>query len=76
VYDDTYIKLSNISLSYILPKSITDKLGGAKISMFINGTNLAYWYKQKSPDGRNGIREYKFNFPEAQSFTWGAKVGL
>jgi len=42
------------------------------MSVFANGTNLFYWYKQKSPDGRNGIREYRFSsFPEAQTFSWG-----
>jgi hypothetical protein len=76
LYDDTYIKLSNISIAYALPKRITDRLSGARITVYANGTNLAYWYKQKSPEGRNGAKEYKFNFPEAQTFTWGAKVGL
>ncbi len=76
LYSDTYLKLSNLSLAYALPKQITSKLNGMRVSTYVNGINLAYWYKQKSPAERNGIREYKFSFPEAQTFTWGLRVGL
>jgi TonB-dependent starch-binding outer membrane protein SusC len=76
VYDDTYIKLSNVSLGYTLPTTIAQKYKLYSLTVFVNATNLAYWYKQKSPPGRNGIREYKFNFPEAQTFTWGFKIGI
>ncbi len=76
IYDDTYLKLSNVSLAYALPKSVTGKMKGIRMSVFLNGTNLFYWYKQKSPEGRNGIKEYKFDFPEAQSYTWGLKLGI
>ena len=76
VYDNTYVKLSNVSLSYALPKSIMRRVGGMSLTMFGNVTNLAYWYKEKSPPGRNGIKEYRFSFPEAQTFTWGVRVGI
>jgi TonB-dependent starch-binding outer membrane protein SusC len=76
VYDNTFINLSNVSLSYNLPDFITRKLKGTKITIYGNATNLFYWYKQKSPEGRNGIREYRFNFPEAQAFTWGTRIGF
>jgi len=75
VYDNTFFRLSNASLAYTLPKKIVEKLK-TSVSVFANATNLFYWYKQKSPAGRNGIREYRFNFPEAQTFTWGAKLYL
>ncbi|MFP5041872.1 SusC/RagA family TonB-linked outer membrane protein [Parasediminibacterium sp. JCM 36343] len=76
VYDDTYIKISNLSLSYSLPQSMVRKLKGVSCTVYGNATNLYYWYKEKSPAGRNGIREYKFSFPEAQTFTWGVKMGM
>jgi TonB-dependent starch-binding outer membrane protein SusC len=76
MYEDTYLKLSNVTISYALPKFITDRLGGMRLNMFANGTNLVYWYKQSSPAGRNGLQEYKFGFPEAQSFTWGIKASF
>ena len=76
VYDDTFIKLSNVGISYQLPKKVTEKLKGVSVTVYGNGTNLLYWYKQDSPRGRNGVREYKYSFPEAQSFTWGVRLGL
>ena len=75
VYDATFIKLGNVSLAYTLPHKIVDRLKGVRATLFINGTNLYYWYKQKSPKDRNGIREYRFStFPESQSFTAGIKL--
>ncbi|HMO89332.1 MAG TPA: SusC/RagA family TonB-linked outer membrane protein [Lacibacter sp.] len=76
VYEDTYLKLSNITLGYALPKKWSDQIRGIRISVFANGTNLLYWYKEKSPPGRNGLREYKYNFPEAQTWTWGIKASF
>ncbi len=76
VYSDTYIKLSNVSLSYTLPTNMVSRLKGTRITIYGNATNLFYWYKEDSPEGKNGIREYKFNFPEAQTFTCGVRVGI
>ncbi|MEO7044570.1 MAG: SusC/RagA family TonB-linked outer membrane protein [Ferruginibacter sp.] len=76
VYDATYIKLGNLSVSYTIPQSVIRHLSNIGISVFANATNLCYWYKEKSPAGLNGIKEYRFSFPEAQTFTWGLKVNL
>ncbi len=76
LYDNTYINLSNLSLAYTLPDKFVNKLKGIKIMIYGNATNLFYWYKQKSPQGRNGIKEYRFNFPEAQTFTWGTRITI
>jgi TonB-dependent starch-binding outer membrane protein SusC len=75
LYDGTFIRLSNLSISYILPEKLQKKLK-INASFFANGSNLFYWYSQKSPEGRNGIREYRFNFPEMQTFTWGTRISL
>jgi hypothetical protein len=76
MYDNTFLKLSNITINYSVPKKWTDKMAGLRVTVFVNGTNLWYWYRQQSPAGRNGIREYRFDFPEAQSFTWGIRANL
>jgi hypothetical protein len=74
VYDETHIKLANVSVSYALPAKWAAALKASRVSVFANGTNLFYWYRNDSPAGRNGIREYRFSFPEAQSFTGGVKM--
>lgn len=46
LYDATYIKLKNVSLSYTLPSSAVNRLGflaGARV--FVNADNLYTWFK-------------------------------
>lgn len=74
VYDETHIKLANVSISYALPSSWASAIKASRVSVFANGSNLFYWYRNDSPSGRNGIREYRFSFPEAESFTGGVKI--
>lgn len=75
LYDGSFIQLNNVSLGYTLPQSLQKKLK-CMITIFGQGNNLFYWYKQKSPEGRNGIKEYRFSFPQMQTFTWGARVAF
>ncbi|HEY0040031.1 MAG TPA: hypothetical protein VGB71_05170, partial [Flavisolibacter sp.] len=75
LYDASFVKIGNLSLSYTLPT--INKIRDLRTTLFANATNLGYWYKQKSPDGRNGYREYRFGaFPEAQTFSWGARFNF
>jgi TonB-dependent starch-binding outer membrane protein SusC len=74
VYDETHIKLANVSISYALPSSFANAIKASRVSVFANGSNLFYWYRNDSPAGRNGIREYRFSFPESESFTGGVKI--
>ena len=76
MYDNTYIKISNVSVGYTFSKKTFRKLKNTRITIYGNATNLFYWYRHDSPKGRNGIREYKFDFPEAQTFTTGARISI
>jgi len=71
VYDATYIRISNINLSYNVPLKNTflDSL-----SVFADATNVAYWYKEKSPKGMNGIREYSYIYPQARTISLGVNA--
>jgi len=71
VYDATYIRISNINLSYNVPLKNTflDTL-----AVFADATNVAYWYKEKSPKGMNGIREYSFIYPQARTISLGVNA--
>ncbi len=71
VYDATYIRISNINLSYNVPlkKTFLDAL-----SVFADATNVAYWYKEKSPKGLNGVREYSFIYPQARTISLGVNA--
>ena len=71
VYDATYIRISNVNLSYNVPLKNTflDAL-----SVFADATNVAYWYKEKSPKGMNGIREYSYIYPQARTISLGVNA--
>ncbi|PIF34141.1 TonB-linked SusC/RagA family outer membrane protein [Flavobacterium sp. 9] len=68
VYDATYIKISNINLSYNVPLKNTflDTL-----TLFADVSNALYWYKEKSPAGMNGIREFNYTYPQARTISCG-----
>lgn len=71
VYDATYIRISNVNLSYNVPLKNTflDAL-----SVFADATNVAYWYKEKSPKGMNGVREYSYIYPQARTISLGVNA--
>ncbi|WP_244285466.1 SusC/RagA family TonB-linked outer membrane protein [Flavobacterium araucananum] len=68
VYDATYIKINNINLSYNVPLKNTflDTL-----TVFADVSNALYWYKEKSPSGMNGIREFNYTYPQARTISCG-----
>jgi len=68
VYDATYFKISNINLSYNVPikKTLLETL-----TVFADVSNAFYWYKEKSPKGMNGIREFSFNYPQSRTISLG-----
>lgn len=70
VYDNTYLKLNNINLNYNIPLK-KEQLFIDNLSVFIDATNVAYWYKQKSPVDRNGIREFRFLYPQNRTISLG-----
>ena len=69
LYDATYLKINNINLNYNVPISDVTFFDG--LNVFADISNVLYWYKDKSPDGRNGIRELRFNYPQARTVSLG-----
>lgn len=70
VYDNTYIKINNINLNFNIPLP-KQKMFLDAASIFVDVTNVAYWYKEKSPLDRNGIREFRFTYPQARTISLG-----
>lgn len=71
VYDATYVRISNINLSYNVP--VNNKFLTA-LSVFADASNVAYWYKEKSPKGMNGVREYSYIYPQARTISLGVNA--
>ncbi|MBK0384268.1 SusC/RagA family TonB-linked outer membrane protein [Pedobacter sp. SD-b] len=76
VLDASYLKFSNVNLSYRLPDALNKRLHLSKATINANVTNLFYIYKDQGTKGRNGIAEKRFVFPETRAFVLGLKVGL
>ena len=76
VLDASYLKFSNVSLSYNFNKSFVSKLHLNNLSFFTNVNNLFYLYTDAGTKGRNGIAERRFVFPETRSFIGGLRIGL
>lgn len=43
IYNASYIRLKNVSLSYNLPHNLSDRLGLSNVSLFASATNLITW---------------------------------
>lgn len=69
LYDDTYLKISNVNLNYTFPSQSVSFLNA--LSVFVDVSNVVYWYKEKSPYDRNGLREFKFSYPQARTISLG-----
>ena len=70
LYDESHVKLKSVNLSYNLPVRKID-IPFKSMSVFINASNLKYWYKNKSEENRNGVAEYKSVYPEMRTFSLG-----
>jgi len=70
LFDTSHIKLRSVSLSYNMPvKKLKIPLNS--LSFTLNGSNLFYWFKNKSPKGKNGVAEFRNQYPESRTFTLG-----
>ena len=80
VFDTSYLRLKNVTLSYNLPKDFVSKLKINHMSLNITGTNLFTWTKWPGLDpeligtgttlmGSNGDP-----YPLSKSFTFGTKI--
>ncbi|WP_347838782.1 SusC/RagA family TonB-linked outer membrane protein [uncultured Draconibacterium sp.] len=75
LYSNSHVKLQTINVSYAMPAQKWG-LPFTTLSVFANGSNLYYWYMDKSPDGLNGIKELKNVYPEMRTFSFGVKAGF
>jgi TonB-linked SusC/RagA family outer membrane protein len=69
LYDATFLKISNINLNYNVPIQKIKFIDA--LSLFVDVSNVLYWYKQKSPSDRNGLREFRFTYPQARTISLG-----
>lgn len=76
IYDNDYLKIENISISYRLARKVVEKLKLESVNVFTQVSNAGYFYFVKKRENRNGIQQYRYLFPEARTFSVGLKVGI
>jgi TonB-linked SusC/RagA family outer membrane protein len=50
IEDGSFLRLSNVTLGYNIPKSITEKAHISGVRVYLSGSNLALWTRYKGPD--------------------------
>ncbi len=80
-YDNDYIKIRELSLSYRFPPSVLDKLNLQNLSISLFARNLGYLYKTLpnfDAESSNGTKAFVGNtvLPSAQSFGFQLNLGL
>jgi TonB-linked SusC/RagA family outer membrane protein len=76
LYDTSHIRIQNINLSYQFPINKLNQKWLKGLQIFMDVSNVWYWYKNQSPKGRNGVAEYRFLYPEARTFTFGVQTNF
>ncbi|MEC5164452.1 TonB-linked SusC/RagA family outer membrane protein [Flavobacterium sp. PL11] len=76
VYDASHIKIQNINLSYKLPVNLFKAAWLKSSTVNLDVSNVAYFYKDKSARNKNGIAEYRFEYPEARTITFGFQASF
>lgn len=69
LYDATSLRISNVNLNYSFPRNSIGFLDA--LSIYTDVSNVLYWYKEKSLNGRNGISEFRFTYPQARTISIG-----
>ena len=77
LFDASYIRLKNITLSYNLPASIASKVKLRNIRVFATGINVLTFtkYPGLDPEAPIGFNEVGNN-PQARTYTGGLQIGL
>ena len=76
LYDTSRIQIQNIFLSYVVPLQKMKIKTIDVLSFDVDISNVAYFYKYKSPNNRNGIAEYRFLYPEARTVSFGTRINF
>ena len=74
VYDNSYLRFDNVSLSYRLPQGWVGRVRAAAATLTAQANLLGYLNLSRRRAGRNGINEYRNVFPESRTFAGGINV--
>lgn len=78
LFDGDFLRLSNVKLSYSLPKKLINRLHLSGFNVYIQGHNLAIWtkYGGNDPESSNGFGINSFAYPLQRSYSAGLNVSF
>lgn len=75
LYDLNFIQLATVGATLDLRGLGLTWGTGRTLTASFNVNNVGYLYDDNTPQDRNGVAEYRFNFPEQRAFVFGIKAG-
>ena len=78
LYDGDFIRLSNVSLAYSLPKSLLSRINVHALKVYVQGYNLATWtkYSGQDPESSSATGLGLSIYPLQRSFSAGINVSF
>jgi TonB-linked SusC/RagA family outer membrane protein len=78
LFDGDFIRLKNVSLSYVVPRRIIDNLKLSEVRVYIQAFNLATLTKFKGLDPENAAANGNsaFSYPQQKTYSFGVNVSL
>lgn len=75
VYNTSRIKLNSVNMSYNL-RLKNKNIPFDKLRVFVNGSNLYYWFFDQTPDEMNDIDELRKVYPEMRTISFGISANF
>lgn len=77
LYDGSYLRLKNITLSYTLPKSVTGKMKMQNLRVYVSAVNLYTFHKVDFWDPERGVDGCGFGiYPQTKKIMGGIEVSF
>ena len=77
ILENSFLRLKDITLSYTLPESLSERLHISNITVYTQATNYLTWAQQDlcDPEQRsNGYTSYEM--PNNKTLTFGLEIGF
>ncbi len=78
LHDGSFLRLSNVSINYSIPKNIVAKSGMESADVYVTGDNLFVWTSYQGNDPEQGINGNNgfATIPNIRTITFGVRLGF
>jgi TonB-dependent starch-binding outer membrane protein SusC len=75
LFNTSRIKLNSVNFSYKIPVK-NSRIPLDQLRVYLNASNLYYWYMDRPAEGRNGVAEMTKIYPEMRTFSIGINANF